>query len=174
MTKYKTILVVDDNPAILTAVKICLEGVFERVLTLTDPNRMLSTLQQEAVEVVLLDMNFGPGVNSGQEGLLWLRTLQKFHPNIPVVLVTAYADVKLAVRGLKTGAADFITKPWDNDELIRVLKDAIDRSKEVIPLNQLEKAHVRKVVDSCHGNMSKAAELLGITRQTLYAKMRKE
>src|SRR5574344_630991 len=141
MTKYKTILVVDDNPAILTAVKICLEGVFERVLTLTDPNRMLSTLQQEAVEVVLLDMNFGPGVNSGQEGLLWLRTLQKFHPNIPVVLVTAYADVKLAVRGLKTGAADFVTKPWDNDELIRILKDAIDRSKEVIPLNQLEKAH---------------------------------
>ena len=174
MTKYKTILVVDDHPAILTAVKICLEGVFERVLTLTDPNRMLSTLQQEAVEVVLLDMNFGPGVNSGQEGLLWLRTLQKFHPNIPVVLVTAYADVKLAVRGLKTGAADFVTKPWDNDELIRVLKDAIDRSKEVIPLDQLEKAHVRKVVDSCHGNMSKAAELLGITRQTLYAKMRKE
>lgn len=174
MTKYKTILVVDDNPAILTAVKICLEGVFERVLTLTDPNRMLSTLQQEAVEVVLLDMNFGPGVNSGQEGLLWLRTLQKFHPNIPVVLVTAYADVKLAVRGLKTGAADFITKPWDNDELIRILKDAIDHSKEVIPLDQLEKAHVRKVVDSCHGNMSKAAELLGITRQTLYAKMRKE
>lgn len=174
MTKYKTILVVDDNPAILTAVKICLEGVFERVLTLTDPNRMLSTLQQEAVEVVLLDMNFGPGVNSGQEGLLWLRTLQKFHPNIPVVLVTAYADVKLAVRGLKTGAADFVTKPWDNDELIRILKDAIDRSKEVIPLDQLEKEHVRKVVDSCHGNMSKAAELLGITRQTLYAKMRKE
>lgn len=174
MTKYKTILVVDDNPAILTAVKICLEGVFERVLTLTDPNRMLSTLQQEAVEVVLLDMNFGPGVNSGQEGLLWLRILRKFHPNIPVVLVTAYADVKLAVRGLKTGAADFVTKPWDNDELIRVLKDAIDRSQEVIPLDQLEKAHVRKVVDSCHGNMSKAAELLGITRQTLYAKMRKE
>ena len=174
MTKYKTILVVDDNPAILTAVKICLEGVFERVLTLTDPNRMLSTLQQEAVEVVLLDMNFGPGVNSGQEGLLWLRTLQKFHPNIPVVLVTAYADVKLAVRGLKTGAADFVTKPWDNDELIRILKDAIDRSQEVIPLDQLEKEHVRKVVDSCHGNMSKAAELLGITRQTLYAKMRKE
>ena len=94
MTKYKTILVVDDNPAILTAVKICLEGVFERVLTLTDPNRMLSTLQQEAVEVILLDMNFGPGVNSGQEGLLWLRTLQKFHPNIPVVLVTAYAGMQ--------------------------------------------------------------------------------
>lgn len=173
MTKYKTILVVDDNPAILTAVKICLEGVFERVLTLTDPNRMLSTLQQEAVEVVLLDMNFGPGVNSGQEGLLWLRTLRKFHPNIPVVLVTAYADVKLAVRGLKTGAADFVTKPWDNDELIRVLKDAIDRNDTVASLEQMETEHVRKVVDRCHGNLSRAAELLGISRQTLYSKLKR-
>ena len=173
MTKYKTILVVDDNPAILTAVKICLEGVFERVLTLTDPNRMLSTLQQEAVEVVLLDMNFGPGVNSGQEGLLWLRTLRKFHPNIPVVLVTAYADVKLAVRGLKTGAADFVTKPWDNDELIRVLKDAIDRNDTVASLERMETEHVRKVVDRCHGNLSRAAELLGISRQTLYSKLKR-
>ena len=173
MTKYKTILVVDDNPAILTAVKICLEGVFERVLTLTDPNRMLSTLQQEAVEVVLLDMTFGPGVNSGQEGLLWLRTLRKFHPNIPVVLVTAYADVKLAVRGLKTGAADFVTKPWDNDELIRVLKDAIDRNDTVASLEQMETEHVRKVVDRCHGNLSRAAELLGISRQTLYSKLKR-
>ena len=173
MTKYKTILVVDDNPAILTAVKICLEGVFERVLTLTDPNRMLSTLQQEAVEVVLLDMNFGPGVNSGQEGLLWLRTLRKFHPNIPVVLVTAYADVKLAVRGLKNGAADFVTKPWDNDELIRVLKDAIDRNDTVASLEQMETEHVRKVVDRCHGNLSRAAELLGISRQTLYSKLKR-
>ena len=173
MTKYKTILVVDDNPAILTAVKICLEGVFERVLTLTDPNRMLSTLQQEAVEVVLLDMNFGPGVNSGQEGLLWLRTLRKFHPNIPVVLVTAYADVKLAVRGLKTGAADFVTKPWDNDELIRELKDAIDRNDTVASLEQMETEHVRKVVDRCHGNLSRAAELLGISRQTLYSKLKR-
>lgn len=173
-TSYHTILVVDDNPAILTAVKICLDGVFQRILMLSDPEQILATLNQEAVDIILLDMNFGMGVNSGQEGLLWLNAIRKRHAHIPIVLVTAYADVKLAVRGLKNGAADFVTKPWDNDELIRVLKDAIDHSQEVIPLDQLEKAHVRKVVDSCHGNMSKAAELLGITRQTLYAKMRKE
>ena len=163
-----TILIVDDNVAILTALKICLDGVFDRIITLSTPDNILTTIQQEQVDVVLLDMNFTLGVNSGQEGLMWLRTIKKLHPDVPVVLVTAYADVKLAVRGLKTGAADFVTKPWDNDELIRVLKDVIDKSEAVVPLDQLESEHVRKVVDKCHGNMSKAAELLGITRQTLY------
>lgn len=91
-----------------------------------------------------------------------------------MVLVTAYADVKLAVKGLKSGAADFVTKPWDNDELIRTLKDAVDASREIVPLEQVETAHVRKVVEKCHGNRSRAAELLGITRQTLYAKLNKQ
>ncbi|MDE6855642.1 MAG: DNA-binding response regulator, partial [Muribaculaceae bacterium] len=102
--------------------------------------------------------------------MIWLSSIKRRNPDIPVVLITAYADVKLAVRGLKNGAADFVTKPWDNDELIRVLKDAIDNSKEVAPLHEVELEHIRKVVDKCHGNMTKAADLLGITRQTLYRK----
>lgn len=169
-SNYGTILVVDDNPAILTAVRICLGNVFERVITLSAPDSVLVTLSQQHVDLILLDMNFSPGVNSGQDGLFWLTAIHRRHPDIPVVLVTAYADVKLAVKGLKNGASDFITKPWDNDELIRVLKDAIDKTKEVVPLHELEKEHVKRVVDKCHGNMSKAAELLGITRQTLYRK----
>lgn len=169
-TKYGTLLVVDDNPAILTALKICLGKVFERIITLSSPDSILVTLGQEHVDVILLDMNFSLGVNSGQDGLLWLSAIHKKHPDIPVVLVTAYADVKLAVRGLKNGAVDFVTKPWDNDEIIRVLKDAVDKTKEVVPLHEVEREHVKKVVDKCHGNMSKAAELLGITRQTLYRK----
>lgn len=169
-TNYGTILVVDDNPAILTAVKICLDGVFERVITLSKPDAILPTIQQEHIDVILLDMNFTLGVNSGQEGMIWLTTIHRKHPDIPVILVTAYADVQLAVRGLKNGAVDFVTKPWDNDDLIRKLKDAIDKTKEVVPLDELEKEHIKKVVDKCHGNMSKAAELLGITRQTLYKK----
>lgn len=167
---YGTILIVDDNAAILTAAKICLTGVFERILTLSTPDSILNTLQQEHVDVILLDMNFSLGVNSGQEGLFWLTAIHRRHPVIPVVLITAYADVKLAVRALKNGAVDFVTKPWDNDELIRVLKDAIDKSTEVVPLDKVEKEHVKKAVDKCQGNMSKAAELLGITRQTLYKK----
>ena len=120
--KYGTILVIDDNPSILTALKICLGGTFEKILTLPRPDTAPTRLQQEPVDIILLDMNFSLGVNSGQEGLLWLRTFRRLHANIPVVLITAYADIQLAIKGLKTGAADFITKPWDNDELIRTLK----------------------------------------------------
>lgn len=170
---YGTILVVDDNVAVLTAVKICLDGVFERIITLSSPDNILATLQQEKVDAVLLDMNFSLGVNSGQEGMMWLQVIHREHPDVPIVLMTAYADVKLAVRSLKNGAVDFVTKPWDNYELIRVLKDAVDNSTEVVPLEKMETEHVKKVVDRCHGNVSKAAELLGITRQTLYAKMKK-
>ncbi|MBO5173299.1 MAG: response regulator [Bacteroidaceae bacterium] len=173
MKDYGTILVVDDNPAILTAARICLGGVFGKVITLASPESILATMNQERVDVVLLDMNFTLGVNSGQDGLLWLRSIHKRHPDVPVVLVTAYADIKLAVRGLKDGAADFVTKPWDNAELVRTLKDAIDKSKEIVPLEEVEAEHVRRVVEKCHGNISKAAEMLGITRQTLYAKIKK-
>lgn len=167
---YGTLLVVDDNPAVLTAVKICLANTFGRILTLTAPDTLLSVLAQEHVDAILLDMNFSLGLNSGQDGMIWLSAIHRRHPDIPVVLITAYADVKLAVRALKSGAADFVTKPWDNNELIRVLKDAIDGRDKVVPLHELESEHVRKVVDKCHGNMTRAAELLGITRQTLYRK----
>lgn len=173
-TNYGTILAVDDNPAILTAVKICLAGVFERILTLTSPNEVLTTLQQEHVDVILLDMNFSLGVNSGQEGMTWLSAIHRKHPDIPVVLVTAYADVKLAVRGMKNGAVDFVTKPWDNDELIRVLKDAIEKNQEIMSLDQVEKEHVKKAVDRCKGNISKAADLLGVSRQTIYKKYQED
>ncbi len=171
--KYGTILVIDDNPPILTALKISLGGTFGRILTLPCPDTAPALLQQEQVDIILLDMNFSLGVNSGQEGLLWLRTFRRLHSDIPVVLITAYADIHLAVKGLKSGAADFVTKPWDNDELIRVLKDAIDRNTEVETLESIEAQHIQRVVDKCHGNISRAAELLGITRQTLYAKLKR-
>lgn len=171
--KHGTILVIDDNPSILTALKICLDDTFEHILTLSCPDTAPTLLQQEQVSIILLDMNFSLGVNNGQEGLTWLRTLRRLHADIPVVLITAYADIQLAIKGLKAGAADFVTKPWDNDELIRILKDALDRNEQVETLESIESNHIRRVVDKCHGNISRAAELLGITRQTLYAKLRR-
>lgn len=171
MAQYGTIVVVDDNPAILTALRICLDSTFERVITLASPDSLPATLQQEKASIVLMDMNFTLGMNTGQEGLTWLRTLRHLHPQLPVVLITAYADVQLAVKCLKAGASDFVTKPWDNDELLRTLKDAVDKGQEIQSLDELERNHVKRVVDHCHGNISWAAELLGITRQTLYAKL---
>ena len=171
MAQYGTIVVVDDNPAILTALRICLDSTFEQVITLASPDSLPAPLQQEKVSIVLMDMNFTLGMNTGQEGLTWLRTLRHLHPQLPVVLITAYADVQLAVKCLKAGASDFVTKPWDNDELLRTLKDAVDKGQEIQSLDELERNHVKRVVDHCHGNISRAAELLGITRQTLYAKL---
>lgn len=171
MAQYGTIVVVDDNPAILTALRICLDSTFERVITLASPDSLPATLQQEKASIVLMNMNFTLGMNTGQEGLTWLRTLRHLHPQLPVVLITAYADVQLAVKCLKAGASDFVTKPWDNDELLHTLKDAVDKGQEIQSLDELERNHVKRVVDHCHGNISRAAELLGITRQTLYAKL---
>ena len=173
MKTYGTILIVDDNPSILTALRYCLEALFERILTIDRPDEILKTMAQEETDIVLLDMNFTLGVNSGQEGLLWLRTIRKHHPQTPVVLLTAYADVSLAVKGLKNGAADFITKPWDNEELVRKLKDVLDMGNEIVTLDEMEKNHIRRTIDHCHGNLTKAATLLGITRQTLYNKMKR-
>ena len=173
MQKYGTILVIDDNEAILTALKYCLAGTFEAVKTLNNPESVLKVLEQEEICLSLLDMNFTLGVNSGQDGLLWLQAIRKHHPEIPVVLITAYADVSLAVRGLKRGAADFITKPWDNEELVRKLKDVLDASNEVATLDEVEADHIRRAIDRFHGNLTQAAEVLGITRQTLYNKMKR-
>ena len=173
MNRYGTILIVDDNASILTAMRYLLSDTFERVLTLDKPDDILKTMAQEQIDIVLLDMNFTLGVNSGHDGLLWLRTIQKQHPQTPVVLLTAYADVSLAVKGLKNGAADFITKPWDNDELVRKLKDVLDKQQDIVSLDEVEKEHIRRTIDHCHGNLTQAAELLGITRQTLYNKMKR-
>ena len=173
MKQYGTILIVDDNASILTAMRYLLDGIFERILMLEQPDDILKLMAQEDVDIVLLDMNFTLGVNTGQEGLFWLRAIRKQHPQTPVVLLTAYADVSLAVRGLKSGAADFIAKPWDNDELLRKLKDVLDMQNEIVTLDEMEKEHIRRTIDHCHGNHTQAAELLGITRQTLYNKMKR-
>ncbi len=126
MSKQGTILVVDDNKAILTAVQMLLATCFEKIITIGTPNKIKTVLGAEKVDVVLLDMNFSAGINNGNEGLFWLSEIKKDHPNLPVVLFTAYADIDLAVRGIKEGAADFVVKPWNNVKLIESIQAAYD------------------------------------------------
>ena len=173
MDKYGKLLAVDDNPAILTALRRCLGGAFEGVVALSDPAKILSVMERENISVVLLDMNFTLGMNTGHDGLLWLRTIRKKFPHIPVVLLTAYGEIGLAVKGMKEGAADFVTKPWDNNKLLGILREAVERSRKVAPLDEVTMDYVHKVVERCDGNISEAAKLLGITRQTLYAKIKR-
>lgn len=101
-----------------------LENHFEKVFTLSSPNRIKNTLHDELVDVVLLDMNFSAGINNGNEGLFWLSEIKKEYPATQVVLFTAYADIDLAVRGIKEGATDFVVKPWDNTRLTETLRAA--------------------------------------------------
>ena len=124
MKKLGPILVVDDNRSVLSALQLLLKPVFSRIVTLPSPVTLPSALRQEPWQVLLLDMNFGAGVNNGGEGLYWLREVKRLCPALPVVLFTAYADIGLAVRGIKEGAADFVVKPWDNQKLIDTLTSA--------------------------------------------------
>lgn len=129
MTKQGTILVVDDNKGILAAVQMLLGTCFEKVITLATPNRIKNTLHDEKIDIVLLDMNFSAGINNGNEGLFWLSEIKKEHPALPVVLFTAYADIELAVRGIKEGAADFVVKPWENAKLLGTLQKAYTQAQ---------------------------------------------
>ena len=140
--RYATILVCDDNADILTAMQYALADMFEHVLTLQHPEELLHTMAVEHADIVLLDMNFSLGTNSGREGLHWLQVLRQAHPDVPVVMLTAYGDVPLAVRALKSGAADFITKPWDNDQLLIKLRNVLETQQELAPLDEVEMEHL--------------------------------
>lgn len=141
MKQKGTLLVVDDNKAILSAIKLLMSSYFQRVITLSSPNTLLSTLRKEEVDVVLLDMNFVASINTGNEGLFWLEEIKKFYKELPVVVFTAYADIELAVEAIKRGAADFIVKPWDNAKLIQTLTKVYNtkktRTKTDVPQNKI-------------------------------------
>ena len=128
MAKRGTLLVVDDNRNILTTVSILLEDTFQTVITISNPNLIPAKLRDEKPDVVLLDMNFSSGINNGNEGLYWLREIKRIKPQTQVVLFTAYADIQLAVKGIKEGAADFIVKPFDNEKMIKTLMEARSRN----------------------------------------------
>ena len=119
------ILIVDDDRNILKSLTILLENEFEQVDVISNPNLILAKYKKEKYDLVLLDMNFSAGLNTGNEGIFWLNEILKIDKNATVVLITAYGDISLAVKAMKEGATDFIIKPWNNDKLVHALKSAI-------------------------------------------------
>jgi DNA-binding NtrC family response regulator len=136
--KEGTLLIADDNRGLLNALQLLLQPHFEEIITITEPGALRNILRATDVDVVLLDMNFKAGINSGNEGIFWLREIRKNYPLIEIVLITAYGDVELAVRALKEGASDFVLKPWDNQKLIATLKTALRLRNSNKEINQLK------------------------------------
>jgi DNA-binding NtrC family response regulator len=135
------ILVVDDNKSILSALEILLSPEFKEVTLLSNPSQIPSELRKKDYNLVILDMNFSAGINTGNEGIYWLERIRENNPDISVVMITAYGDISTAVKALKAGASDFVLKPWDNDKLLATLKLAVQLNfskKEVSHLRERE------------------------------------
>ena len=135
------ILVVDDNKSILSALEILLSPEFKEVTLLSNPSQIPSELRKLDYNLVILDMNFSAGINTGNEGIYWLERIRETNPEISVVMITAYGDISTAVKALKAGASDFVLKPWDNDKLLATLKLAVQLNfskKEVSHLRERE------------------------------------
>ena len=125
-----TILIVDDNKGVLASLELLLETEFSEIKTAHHPNQIISIINTSPIDVIILDMNFSAGINNGNEGLYWLKRIREIAPALPVVMLTAYGDVELAVKALKNDATDFLLKPWDNRTLVRKIKDAFGSGKK--------------------------------------------
>ncbi|MCU0388343.1 MAG: sigma-54 dependent transcriptional regulator, partial [Chitinophagaceae bacterium] len=128
--KHASILVVDDDPDVLTAVRLLLKTEVKEVVTEKNPEQIKHHLSQKDFDLVMLDMNFASPVHTGNEGLFWLRKIQEFKPGMPVIMITAYGAIDLAVTSLKEGASDFVIKPWHNEKLLSSIREALIRKKD--------------------------------------------
>jgi len=160
-----TILIVDDNKGILSALEILLQDEFATVKTISNPNLLPSLLRTEEFDLVLLDMNFSAGVNTGNEGLYWLTRIRELTPETEVVLFTAFGDVELAVKALKQGAADFILKPWDNEKLKATLANTLklqQSKKEIKKLRQKETDLKKEINSSPNEIIARSPQMLQV------------
>ena len=189
------ILIIDDNKAVRMSLKMVLGSEFDSIQTIGDPKLLPALLANGDFDAVLLDMNFDNTRLDGSDGLFWLERIKEMPQPPAVVLITAFGDIQLAVEAMKRGGDDFVTKPWDNDELTAKVKSAIRKNhiarseqtvlshaKEVkarqekldaMTLDELKADHINSVVTRCNGNLTQAAKLLGINRQTLYNQLKK-
>ncbi|WP_026775305.1 sigma-54 dependent transcriptional regulator [Polaribacter sp. Hel_I_88] len=128
--KNAKILVIDDDVDVLTAIRLLLKPLVSQIVVEKNPNAINFQIESKKFDLIILDMNFNGLVNTGNEGIFWLNTIKKFNPNIAVVLMTAYADIDLAIRGLKEGAADFLIKPWKNEKIINTITSILKSEKK--------------------------------------------
>ncbi len=127
--KKASLLVIDDDTDVLIAVKLLLKTEAKEVITEKNPENLDSILAKYHFDIILLDMNFKSSINTGNEGLFWLKRIKASGSKAAVIMITAYGDIDLAVRSLKDGAADFMVKPWQNEKLLSTIRDVLDKSQ---------------------------------------------
>jgi len=170
------ILIVDDKKSVLTALELLLQTEYKTVTTLSNPNGIPSISNFKTYDVIILDMNFLAGVNTGNEGFYWLKRIKKWSPDVSVIMITAYGGVELAVRALKEGATDFVLKPWDNNKLLGTIQSAYQlrqSRKEVNHLKQKTK-HLKQLINRVEtpiiGNSKAINHVLKVTRKVAKTK----
>lgn len=172
------ILIIDDDQTIRLSIGLMLrQAGFEYETAGTEGDAM-AAIRRCAPELVILDMNLTLST-TGQQGIEMLRKIRILLPSVPVILLSAWATVSLAVEGMKYGAADFVTKPWANRDFMAKIRKALDEAAKaseadaVSTLDTTERQTIEKALRQADGNLSDAARLLGITRQSLYRRMEK-
>lgn len=189
-TRMTTLLLLDDDPDVGLAAQLLLQRRVAPLTCLRRPAELSAALDRLQPALLLLDLNFGPGRSDGAQGLRLLAEVRA-RPRPPLVIVmTAYADIELAVQALKAGAFDFITKPWDNARLVATCQDALQRGRPTTdepaaqadaaalpePVRSLaaqERAALLAAMAEAGGNLSEAARLLGLSRAALYRRLDK-
>jgi two-component system, response regulator RegA len=181
-----SILLLDDDPDVGLAAQLLLQRRVAPVTCLRRPAELMAALDQRRPDLLLLDLNFGPGRTDGAQGLRLLEEVQARAQPPVVVVMTAFADIALAVQALRRGAYDFVTKPWDNAKLVATCHDALQRAQPATPpdappvpaqavrsLAAQERAAVLAAMSQAEGNLSAAARLLGLSRAALYRRLDK-
>ena len=177
MIRAGAVLIIDDDADVLKAARLALARDVERVDTLNSPEGLEAALQACGYDAVLMDMNFVAGDHSGREGLDGLARTIAVDPALSVVLMTVFGGVALAVEALKRGAADFVLKPWRNQNLLEAVEAAasLTRSRRaagaVLNLDVLERHAIERALARYDGNVSQAAAALGLTRPALYRRI---
>ncbi|MCK4988919.1 MAG: sigma-54-dependent Fis family transcriptional regulator [Bacteroidales bacterium] len=164
--KEGAVLIVDDNEELLIAYEIFLSPHFQTIKTLSNPNVLPAALNESAFDVILLDMNFSAGINTGNEGFFWMNKILEIDPDASIILITAYGDVEQAIRAIREGASDFILKSWDREKILSTILAAYQLRRSKLEIRNLKSKqqhlidHSNRDFDFCHGSTQKMMDLL--------------
>lgn len=147
-----SVLIVDDNPAVLNALGQLLEYEVEKVMGIKFPGLIPGITETQDIDVIIMDMNFSRGATDGREGITWLKRILREDPDAVVIMITAYGELELAIEAMKCGATDFIAKPWDNEKLLATVRSGILLRESRMKVRQLKSKqdHLSGCIDAAH------------------------